>query len=122
MLWRKRFVRTKEDFVCEICGSLVKGDGYTDHCPVCLWSKHVDVFPGDRRSSCGGLMEPIVVAQKRGKWRILYRCCRCGYQHWNKASVQDNLARIVELSKMGQGEKSKAVSTPKRREGRMSSL
>ncbi|MFA6992594.1 MAG: RNHCP domain-containing protein, partial [Candidatus Gracilibacteria bacterium] len=39
----KRFSRTIEDFVCEKCGAKVKGDGYTNHCPKCLWSKHVDI-------------------------------------------------------------------------------
>ena len=26
----------------------MKGNGYTNHCPKCLWSKHVDINPGDR--------------------------------------------------------------------------
>lgn len=50
----KKFQRQIEDFVCEKCGKEVKGDGYTDHCPRCLRSKHVDVNPGDRRSKCNG--------------------------------------------------------------------
>ena len=55
----KKFQRTIEDFTCEQCNFAVKGNGYTNHCPKCLWSKHVDVNPGDRAATCGGLMEPI---------------------------------------------------------------
>ncbi|MST04461.1 MAG: RNHCP domain-containing protein [Candidatus Pacebacteria bacterium] len=53
------FIKVKEDFVCENCKTEVKGNGYTNHCPVCLYSKHVDVDPGDRLSKCGGLMKPM---------------------------------------------------------------
>ena len=59
MIGEKRFTRTIENFTCGICGTEVKGSGYTDHCPKCLWSEHVDIFPGDRKAECGGLMEPI---------------------------------------------------------------
>jgi hypothetical protein len=55
------FKKTKEDFVCEHCGKPVVGNGYTNHCPECLWSKHVDVNPGDRAATCLGLMEPVGV-------------------------------------------------------------
>ncbi|MEK7158524.1 MAG: RNHCP domain-containing protein, partial [Patescibacteria group bacterium] len=44
----RTFQRRVEDFTCESCGAQVTGDGYTNHCPQCLVSKHVDVYPGDR--------------------------------------------------------------------------
>ena len=49
------FIRKTEDFICEHCGREVRGNGYTNHCPYCLWSKHVDINPGDRAAGCGGL-------------------------------------------------------------------
>ncbi|HYC79501.1 MAG TPA: RNHCP domain-containing protein, partial [Candidatus Binatia bacterium] len=55
----KLFQRTPENFVCENCGTKVSGNGYTNHCPNCLYSKHVDNNPGDRLNKCHGLMEPI---------------------------------------------------------------
>ena len=55
----KQFQRKKENFVCEHCGQEVIGNGYTNHCPSCLHSKHVDINPGDRAETCGGLMEPV---------------------------------------------------------------
>ena len=54
----RSFQRRIENFVCEHCGEKVIGDGYTNHCPKCLWSKHVDVNPGDRMAHCGGMMKP----------------------------------------------------------------
>ncbi|MGC8981457.1 MAG: RNHCP domain-containing protein [Minisyncoccia bacterium] len=55
---QKKFQRRIEDFRCERCGTFVKGTGYIDHCPNCLWSKHVDINPGDRKANCGGMMKP----------------------------------------------------------------
>lgn len=93
------FLKTKENFICEVCGEKVEGDGYTDHCPSCLWGKHVDINPGDRKSRCKGLMEPVGVERKKGGWRILYRCQICGSEHWNRISKEDNFEKIVELTK-----------------------
>lgn len=94
----KRFVRTPENFNCIICGQPVKGTGYTDHCPNCLWSLHVDTNPGDRKSECQGLMEPIGVTQGKKGWRIFYQCQSCGYTHPNKAATDDNMETIIKLS------------------------
>ena len=33
------FTKKIEDFTCDHCGYNVKGKGYTNHCPKCLWSK-----------------------------------------------------------------------------------
>ena len=57
----KRFNMIDEDFICEYCGKEVKKLKYTarDHCPFCLFSKHVDINPGDRRNLCKGLLQPI---------------------------------------------------------------
>ena len=52
----KLFERNVEDFVCTVCGQQVEGNGYTNHCPKCLSSLHVDINPGDRASSCYGVM------------------------------------------------------------------
>ena len=95
----KKFIKKVEDFTCDICGAKVKGTGYTDHCPNCLWSKHVDLWPGDRQAECGGLMEPVGVDQKKGKWRIFYRCQKCGREKVNQAEPDDNLEQMIILSK-----------------------
>lgn len=94
----KRFIRRIEDFTCDTCGTEVTGTGYTDHCPECLWSRHVDVHPGDRKSDCEGLMEPLGATQKKGQWRVFYRCQKCGHERLNDTSPDDNFEKIIELS------------------------
>ena len=93
-----KFTRTKEDFTCEHCGAQVKGDGYTNHCPRCLWSKHVDVNPGDRLNPCGGLMKPIAVEIERGQYIIVHQCQTCGAKKRNKASPHDDFEDILKLT------------------------
>ena len=93
----KRFQRKKENFVCENCGAKVIGNGYTDHCPVCLYSKHVDINPGDRAATCNGLMEPIGIEIKSGQTRIIYQCLNCGYNHTVKVASDDNQDKVIGL-------------------------
>ncbi|MDR0423029.1 MAG: RNHCP domain-containing protein, partial [Rickettsiales bacterium] len=70
----KKFIKKVENFVCEQCGFEVLGSGYTNHCPNCLYSKHVDINPGDRLCECEGLMLPIDIEQKGGKFIIVHKC------------------------------------------------
>ena len=93
----KRFQRKIEDFVCESCGEKTKGNGYTDHCPKCLFSKHADINPGDREADCGGLMEPISAEIKHGEYIILYQCKKCKYKHRVKSDKNDNFETILKL-------------------------
>jgi uncharacterized Zn finger protein len=95
---QKRFQKVKEDFICENCGLQIQGNGYTDHCPKCLYSKHVDINPGDRASECNGLMQPLSVEVKGGKFKIYYKCLKCGYTHKVKTTEQDNMDLIISLS------------------------
>ena len=77
----KRFTKNDAGFVCVHCGQTVEPLGYTsrNHCPFCLWSRHVDVLPGDRANSCGGAMEPIrVEPDRRRGYVIVHRCTVCG--------------------------------------------
>ena len=93
----KKFQRKIENFECENCGEEVEGDGYTNHCPACLWSKHVDINPGDRASDCYGLMEPIEVDKKNGKNIITHRCLKCGHLKKNKIAENDDYDEILEI-------------------------
>jgi hypothetical protein len=92
------FQRRREVFICENCGAAVKGNGYTNHCPVCLWSKHVDINPGDRLSDCGGMMEPIGIEMKSQKYIIVHRCIKCGFKKKNKVSPGDDFGALLSLS------------------------
>jgi hypothetical protein len=94
-----KFKRKIEDFICENCGNEVKGDGFTNHCPKCLYSKHVDIFPGDRAETCGGMMEPVDTEESGGQWQVIQKCCRCGKIHKNKISTNDNFDHLIKISK-----------------------
>ncbi len=93
------FIPREEQFVCEHCNVIVEplGKGtYRDHCPMCLYSKHVDRDgPGDRMSSCHGLLKPTAIDQdgKKG-FIILYECMQCRKSSRNKAADDD---RIIEF-------------------------
>lgn len=87
-----RFTKRNEAFTCENCGLSVPAAHRTcrNHCPECLYSKHVDVYPGDRANTCGGLMKPIGYENTSHKGlMILYRCTACGFQGRNIALLDD---------------------------------
>jgi hypothetical protein len=69
----------------------VVGNGYTNHCPACLWSLHVDVHPGDRAATCRALMAPVQVLYERGELVLVHECTRCGHRKRNRASPDDDI-------------------------------
>ncbi len=87
---------------CAHCGREFLGGGYRNHCPFCLWSKHVDEkYPGDRQAECQGLMEPIgIEIKKRGQIKIKHRCLKCGKITLNKMADDDNQEEIIRLSSL----------------------
>jgi hypothetical protein len=93
------FQRKKENFTCGNCGERVLGTGYTNHCPKCLYSKHVDVNPGDRLEACQGLMKPIGVEQSHGEYVIIHQCVNCKFIRKNKTVAEDDYDKIIELTK-----------------------
>jgi hypothetical protein len=97
-MFEKKYERKKENFTCSKCNTFVEGTGYTDHCPNCLWSKHVDVNPGDRKAECKGMMEPIGVKPKGFNYIIYYKCNGCGHSHRVKSTSDDNFEEILKLS------------------------
>ncbi|HET8574712.1 MAG TPA: RNHCP domain-containing protein [Candidatus Paceibacterota bacterium] len=90
----KKFQRTVENFECEYCGFFVEGNGYTNHCPKCLWGKHVDLFPGDRLSRCQGMMMPVEVLPGK-TFSLLHRCQKCGAEKRNKVAIKDDLETFL---------------------------
>jgi len=92
------FTRTIEDFSCGHCGAMVRGNGYTNHCPRCLWSRHVDISPGDRAERCGGMMEPTTLEGSTPDYVIVHRCDTCGALRRVKVSPQDDPEALVALS------------------------
>jgi len=92
-----KFIKKIENFICEKCGTKIKGKGFTNHCPNCLWSKHVDIHPGDREEICAGLMEPTAAEVKKDDYLIHFKCLRCGFKHKVHAAKNDNFEIILKL-------------------------
>ncbi len=96
----KQFIMRNESFVCEHCGKNVAKSNYTarDHCPFCLYSKHVDINPGDRLNPCHGLLIPIGIEKFKHTYKILYQCEKCLQLHKNIALQDDDMDLIIALS------------------------
>ena len=97
-----KFTEIDENFKCEHCGKEVKKLGYScrNHCPYCLYSKHVDINPGDREEECKGMLEPIGIEinSKKG-YIIVFKCIKCGAIRKNKVAEDDNMDLIFEIMK-----------------------
>ncbi len=95
--------RENQAFLCRHCGMTVPpaefGSRQRNHCPHCLWSLHVDLKKGDRRSGCRGLMEPISVWVKpSSEWAVIHRCRSCGFIRTNRIAGDDNEGILLKLA------------------------
>ena len=97
----KQFFKNDNEFICENCGKKVDKLNYTtrDHCPYCLYSKHVDINPGDRANLCKGLLKPIGIEKYKDTYKIIYKCEKCGQLHKNVMANDDDMDKIIEISK-----------------------
>ena len=82
-------------FKCGHCkqfiGAPILGGSQRNHCPNCLYSKHVDhTRPGDRRSTCHSLMEPIGIVHRHNEDVLIHRCLGCGKEDVNRIAADDN--------------------------------
>lgn len=96
----KRFNMIDEGFTCENCKKEVLKLNYTarDHCPYCLYSKHVDINPGDRANNCKGLLRPISIEKYKNTYKIIYKCLKCGELHKNIMANDDDFNEVIRLS------------------------
>ncbi len=96
----KLFTKNDNSFICEHCKKEVQPLSYTsrDHCPYCLYSKHVDINPGDRLNTCMGLLKPIGIEKFKDTYKIVYKCEKCGETHKNIMAKDDDNDLIIELS------------------------
>ena len=49
-------------------------------------------------NECKGLMEPIGIEKFKDKFKIVYKCCRCGEIHRNITLNDDNMDEIIIVS------------------------
>lgn len=96
----KKFNMIDEEFTCDNCHKKVPKLNYTarDHCPYCLYSKHLDINPGDRQNTCKGLLEPIQIEKYKNTYKIIYKCTKCNQYHKNIIANDDNFEKIISLS------------------------
>ena len=94
------FTHINHGFICEVCAAEVPPaqSSCRNHCPQCLHSKHVDIYPGDRANPCQGIMKAISYKLHPKKGIVLlFRCLRCDEVSANKAAYEDkNQADIYE--------------------------
>jgi len=96
----KLFSKNDNSFICENCNKTVDTLKYTsrDHCPYCLYSKHVDINPGDRLNECKGLLKPIGIEKYKDTYKIIYKCLKCNKLHKNIMANDDDMNIIIDLS------------------------
>ncbi|HLC67154.1 hypothetical protein A3C37_00400 [Candidatus Peribacteria bacterium RIFCSPHIGHO2_02_FULL_53_20] len=95
------FLPRQESFTCEHCGASVEvllNGSYRNHCPTCLYSKHVDEKgPGDRQSLCLGLMKPLRIDQHSKKgWMIVHLCTVCQKEMRNRSAPDDEIVGFMQ--------------------------
>ena len=75
------------------------GTRHRNHCPLCLWSRHLDTAPGDRAAGCAGAMEPIAVSvHADGEWALVHRCGACSAVRLNRIAGDDNPLALMQLA------------------------
>jgi hypothetical protein len=93
------------------CDVALSGVQNRNHCPFCLWSRHLDgQAAGDRRSACKALMEPVGLTTKRsrnkyasepdGELMLIHRCTVCGKLVINRIAADDDVALLSALCKL----------------------
>ncbi|MFN7314400.1 MAG: RNHCP domain-containing protein [Phycisphaerae bacterium] len=108
-----------DGFTCIHCKLQVPGQAWgtkhRNHCPACLYSRHVDDTPGDRASPCKAPMMPIALEVRgaphldhsasssrgglgSGEWAIIHRCTACGVLKVNRIAGDDSERTLLALA------------------------
>ena len=96
-------IRRSRALKCGHCkrfiGALPSGGRQRNHCPYCLYSRHVDdKRPGDRASTCNALMAPIGAFQRpNGEHCIVHHCLGCGFERFNRIGADDDFDLVLSL-------------------------
>lgn len=79
-----------------------------NHCPYCLWSRHLDLDKaGDRLCACKAPMEPVGLTLKKirkkyglenqGELMIIHQCIDCGSLSINRIAADDDTDRVLQI-------------------------
>jgi len=101
------------DFKCAHCGHIVSsahwlsGVNNRNHCPYCLWSRHLDLYAaGDRLSACKAPMRPVALTTKRsrikysrgrGELMLVHQCTDCDGISINRIAADDDADTLLEI-------------------------
>ena len=102
------------DFNCKQCGyyvtslRFVSGVNHRNHCPICLYSRHLDLFhAGDRLSACKGMMAPVGLTVKKspdkyghpymGELMLVHQCVHCGTLSINRIAADDDPVSLLKV-------------------------
>jgi hypothetical protein len=101
------------DFRCKHCryhvsaNPILSGVSNRNHCPYCLWSRHLDLFTaGDRLSACKAPMRPVGLTLKRsrkkyghlssGELMLVHECIDCGKVAINRIAADDDVDLLLD--------------------------
>lgn len=101
-------------FTCIHCGAPVTAERWAsgvnnrNHCPACLWSRHVDLNQaGDRLSPCKAGMQPVGLTLKQvkkkyarpdqGELMLIHLCTGCNAVSINRIAADDLPAVILQV-------------------------
>lgn len=101
------------DFRCAHCHNMVSsahwlsGVNNRNHCPYCLWSRHLDLYSaGDRLSACKAPMQPVALTTKRGRNKyghgggelmLVHLCTDCRDVSINRIAADDDAGTLLEV-------------------------
>ena len=116
MVRLQRYTEKNQDFKCLHCHYYVSADAFIagvnnrNHCPYCLWSRHMDLFEaGDRLAVCKAEMQPIGLTLKRtrkkygmakyGELMLIHLCSDCEKISLNRIAADDDTELVYEIYK-----------------------
>lgn len=108
------YLDINSDFRCVHCGNHVSAEVWLagvnnrNHCPYCLWSRHMDLFKaGDRLSACKSPMRPVGLTFKHrrkkyasaanGELMIIHQCVECESLSINRVAADDFPDSLLEV-------------------------
>jgi hypothetical protein len=108
------YLDPNSDFRCLHCRNFVSaevmlaGVNNRNHCPYCLWSRHMDLFKaGDRLAACKSAMRPVGLTFKHrrkkyasaanGELMIVHQCVECESLSINRVAADDFADIILEV-------------------------
>jgi hypothetical protein len=100
-------------FRCTHCHAFVSSEpGFSgvrnrNHCPYCLWSRHLDLYSaGDRLSACKASMRPVGLTIKttrkkygtgHGELMLIHACEECNAISINRIAADDDPHGVVNV-------------------------